>query len=129
MIELVQLERRNEDFAGRNARVIVASAEGLDLARETQTKCPHLLVLADGQLDLIKAGGLVHARAGPEGADIATPTTILLDREGIVRWIFRPGLVVERQFQVGVNLGWPFLSFSVELKVPVGTSKRVALVS
>ena len=96
MIELVQLERRHEDFAKRNTRVIVASAEGLDLASKTQEACPHLTVLADKQLGLIKAGGLVHAKAGPEGEDIATPTTILLDREGIVRWIFRPGEVVER---------------------------------
>ncbi|HEV8061857.1 MAG TPA: redoxin domain-containing protein [Gemmataceae bacterium] len=96
MIELVQLERRHEDFAKRNTRVIVASVEGLDLAQQTQEKCPHLLVLADAQRGLTEAGGLIHAHAGPEGADIATPTTILLDREGIVRWIFRPSQVVER---------------------------------
>jgi alkyl hydroperoxide reductase subunit AhpC len=96
MIELVQLERRHEDFAKRNTRVIVASAEGTELASQTKVACPHLTVLADGQLGLIKAGGLVHAKAGPDGADIATPTTILLDRAGIVRWIFRPGEVIER---------------------------------
>jgi alkyl hydroperoxide reductase subunit AhpC len=96
MIELVQLERRHEDFAKRNTRVIVASAEGPDLAQQTQVKCPHLLVLADGQLGLTNAGGLVHEHAGPNGEDISTPTTILLDRKGIVRWIYRSGQVVSR---------------------------------
>src|ERR1700722_18545193 len=96
MIELVQLELRQADFAKRNTRVIVASAEGLDLARKTQDANPHLKVLADEQLGLIKAGGLVHEHAGPDGTDIAMPTTILLDRDGIVRWIFRPGQVEER---------------------------------
>src|SRR3954452_5019256 len=96
MIELVQLERRHEDFAKRNTRVIVASAEGMDLARQTQEQCPHLLVLADGHLGLTKAGGLVHERAGPDGKDIAYPTTILLDQKGIVRWIYRTGDVGAR---------------------------------
>ncbi len=96
MIELVQLERRHEDFAKRNTRVVVASAEGTDLAKKTQEQDPHLLVLADGQLGLTRAGGLVHEKAGPDGNDISTPTTILLDRKGVVRWIFRPGQVVSR---------------------------------
>jgi alkyl hydroperoxide reductase subunit AhpC len=96
MIELVQLERRHEDFAKRNTRVIVASAEGPDLAKQTQEQDPHLLVLADGQLGLTKAAGLVHAKAGPDGNDISIPTTILIDRKGIVRWIYRTGDVVSR---------------------------------
>ena len=36
MIELGELERRHEDFARRNARVIVVSMEGLDDAKRTQ---------------------------------------------------------------------------------------------
>ena len=96
MIELVQLERRHEDFAKRNTRVIVVSADGTDMSQQTQARCPHLLVLADDKLGMIRAGGLVHEHAGPEGNDIAVPTTILLDRNGIVRWIYRSGQVVSR---------------------------------
>jgi alkyl hydroperoxide reductase subunit AhpC len=40
MTELVQLERRHEDFPKRNARVIVVSVEGLDDARKTQADFP-----------------------------------------------------------------------------------------
>jgi alkyl hydroperoxide reductase subunit AhpC len=96
MIELVQLDRRHEDFARRNARVMVASAEGVELAKQTQDANPHLQVIADGQLGLTRAGGLIHEHAGPNGEDIATPTTILLDRDGVVRWIFRPDQVITR---------------------------------
>ena len=96
MIELVQLERRHEDFAKRNTRVIVASAEGIELARKTQEQNTHQLVLADGQLGLIRAGGLLHEKGGPDDKDIAYPTTILLDKKGIVRWIYRTGGVASR---------------------------------
>ena len=47
MIELVQLERRHDDFPKRNTRVLVVSVEGLDDARKTQADFPHLIVLAD----------------------------------------------------------------------------------
>ena len=89
MIELGELERRHEDFARRNTRVIVASMEGLDDAKRTQTDFPHFLVLADEARGLSEAAGLVHAHAAPDGRDADAPTTILVDREGTVRWIYR----------------------------------------
>ena len=46
MIELGQLERRHEDFARQNARVIVVSMEGAEDAKKTQADFPHLVVLA-----------------------------------------------------------------------------------
>jgi peroxiredoxin len=30
--------------------------------------------------------GLVHAGAGPEGRDVPKPATVVIDREGRVRW-------------------------------------------
>jgi alkyl hydroperoxide reductase subunit AhpC len=96
MIELGQLERHHEDFAKRNVRVLVVSLEGQDDAEKTQTQFPHLLVVADADRSLINAAGVLHAQAGPEGADAAAPTTILIDRGGVVRWLFRPDLVLTR---------------------------------
>lgn len=90
MIELRQLERRHEDFARRNTRVIAVSVEGTDDAAKTQNQFPHLTVLADPGLGLSEAAGLIHAHAGPAGEDIDTPTTILVDRDGTVRWLYRP---------------------------------------
>ena len=97
MIELVQLERRHEDFARRNTRIIVVSMEGLDDAAKTQRDFPHLLVLSDHGRGLSEALELVHPHAGRfSGSDDADyPTTILVDRKGTVRWLHRSS-VIER---------------------------------
>jgi alkyl hydroperoxide reductase subunit AhpC len=96
MVELVQLERRHEDFDRRNARVIVVSLEGLDDARKTQSDVPHLLVLTDAGRGLSDAAGLVHPGAAPDGSDADAPTTILVDRHGTVRWLYRPPAAISR---------------------------------
>src|SRR4051794_27839009 len=96
MIELGQLERRHEDFARRNTRLIVVSVEGPEDAQKTQADFPHLLVLADQGHGLSDAVGLLQAQAAPDGSDVDTPTTILVDRHGTVRWLYRSGEIVAR---------------------------------
>jgi alkyl hydroperoxide reductase subunit AhpC len=96
MIELGQLERRHEDFVRRNTRVIVSSVEGPDDARKTQTDFPHLVVLADEGRGLTDAAALLHPHAKPDGGDADAPTTVLVDRNGTVRWLYRSPLVVAR---------------------------------
>ena len=96
MTELVQLERRHEEFPKRNARVIAVSVEGLDDARKTQADFPHLTVVSDEALGLSEAAGLIHAHAAPDGSDTDVPTTILVDRSGTVRWLYRSPSVIER---------------------------------
>ena len=96
MIELGQLERRHEDFARRNTRVIAVSMEGLEDARKTQARFPHLLILADEGRGLSEAAGLIHPHEGPEGSDIDVPTTILVNRKGTVRWLYRSPKVIVR---------------------------------
>jgi peroxiredoxin len=51
--------------------------------------------LADRDLAVARRYGLVHARGGPGGQDVPRPATIVIDRDGIVRW-----LSVARNFQV-----------------------------
>jgi peroxiredoxin len=96
MIELGQLERRHEDFARRQTQVVVVSLEGPDDAQKTLAQFPHLLVLADEGRGLSEAAGLIHPHAAPGGGDAAAPTTILVDRRGTVRWLFRPDEVIAR---------------------------------
>ena len=69
MTELVQLERRYDDFSRRDARVVVASVEGLDDARKTQANFPHLTVLSDEGRGLSEAAGLIHPHAAPDGGE------------------------------------------------------------
>src|SRR5438128_1331935 len=96
MIELGQLERRHEDFARRNTKVVAVSVEGTNDAGKTQTDFPHLLVLADQGRGLSEAVAVIHAKSGPGGSDTAAPTTIVVDRDGTVRWLHRPGEVLAR---------------------------------
>jgi alkyl hydroperoxide reductase subunit AhpC len=96
MTELVQLERRHADFPKRNARVIVVSVEGREDARKTQADYPHLTVASDESHGLSEAAGLIHPHAAPDGSDTDAPTTILVDRGGTVRWLYRTPSVIAR---------------------------------
>ncbi|PYN14093.1 MAG: hypothetical protein DME06_05500 [Candidatus Rokuibacteriota bacterium] len=51
--------------------------------------------LADRDLAVTRRYGLVHAGAGPNGQDVPRPATVVLDRDGVVRWFS-----VSRNFQV-----------------------------
>ena len=51
--------------------------------------------LADPDLAVARRYGLVHAGGGAEGQDVTRPATIVLDRDGVVRWFS-----VSRNFQV-----------------------------
>jgi len=44
--------------------------------------------VADPDLAVTRRYGLVHARGGQHGEDVPIPTTIVLDRDGAVRWLW-----------------------------------------
>ncbi len=96
MAELGELEARHADFAKRDIRVVAISLEGRPEAEKTQREFPHLLIVADADRDLADAADLIHADSGPGGSDTTAPTTILVDRGGIVRWLYRPGRFIQR---------------------------------
>jgi peroxiredoxin len=43
--------------------------------------------VADRDLAVAKRYGLIHARGGPNGDDVPRPATVVLDRDGVVRWL------------------------------------------
>ena len=96
MIELGQLEAHHADFDRRNTRIVISSVEDQDKAAKTQADFPHLVVLSDHERHLSNAVEVIHQHSGPDGGDTSAPTTILVDRQGQVRWVFRPNLVLER---------------------------------
>lgn len=51
--------------------------------------------VADPDLAVTRRYGLVHARGGQNGEDVPRPTTVVLDRDGVVRWLW-----VSHNFQV-----------------------------
>ncbi len=42
--------------------------------------------LADTDLAVTRRLGLVHAGGGPNGTDVPRPATVVIDRDGVVRW-------------------------------------------
>ena len=43
--------------------------------------------LTDQDLAVTRRYGLLHAHGGHKGQDVARPTTVVLDRDGVVRWL------------------------------------------
>jgi peroxiredoxin len=43
--------------------------------------------LADPDLTVTRSYGLIHRRGGPGGVDVPRPATVVLDRDGVVRWL------------------------------------------
>jgi alkyl hydroperoxide reductase subunit AhpC len=89
MIELGELAARSEDFARRNTRIMVVSLESPDEVAPTQKRFPRLTAVAAKEGNLISAAGVLHPGAGHGGGDTAAPTTVIIDRAGNVRWLFR----------------------------------------
>jgi peroxiredoxin len=96
MIELGQLEAHHEEFAKRHTRVVAVSVDGPDDSKKTKQDFPHLVVVADTDHNLVDAVEVLHAGAGEHGEDVAAPTTILVDKHGVVRALFRPSNVARR---------------------------------
>lgn len=54
-------------------------------------------VFADPELTAIRAFGLVHARGGPGGKDIAVPAHVLVARGGVISSQWRSGSIQDRR--------------------------------
>jgi peroxiredoxin len=88
--ELGQLEAHRADFTRRGVRIVAVSLEGLEEAAATHATFPHLTVVADRHGNLSSTVGVVLPRSSPAKHDTAAPTTVLVDPDGVVRWIHRP---------------------------------------
>lgn len=43
--------------------------------------------VADPDLAVTRRYGLIHRGGGPGGVDVPRPATVVLDRDGVVRWV------------------------------------------
>jgi peroxiredoxin len=96
MVELGELAAHHADFERRNVQVVVASLEGPKEAQRTKDDWKNFVVIADDGCGLALKTRVIHERSGPGGDDTTAPTTILIDRHGIVRWLYRPDSFLER---------------------------------
>jgi peroxiredoxin len=96
MIELGELDRHAADFAARGAKMCAISVDGLEDTKAVQAKFPSILLVSDESQSMSKALGTMHEGAKPGGGDVSAPTTVIVDAQGVVRFLYRPGNVAER---------------------------------
>jgi peroxiredoxin len=110
MIELGQLERRHEDFEKRHVQIVAIANDDQPTAKATQDDFPHLIVVSDAEQNMAKAVEVIHPGAGHGGGDTNVPTTILVDGDGTVRWVFRPARISDRlspdELLAAINETW-----------------------
>jgi peroxiredoxin len=92
MIELGELESHFQEFKNRSKpiQIVAISTDHREDAEKSQTQFPHLKVVADTDRKMCQSLNVMH------GEDKAAPTTILVDGQGKVRWLFRPDRFLER---------------------------------
>ncbi|MBX7167648.1 MAG: peroxiredoxin family protein [Pirellulales bacterium] len=90
MAQLADLDASHRSFDLRHVHVIAASIEGGAETLQTQADFPNLEIVSDAARKLIDATGTLHPGGAPNGSDTAAPTMVLIDQQGVVRWIFRP---------------------------------------
>ena len=96
MVELGQLESHHAEFEQRKIRVVAVALDSLEDAAKTQQQFPHLTIVADAAGKLVAATEVLHKGAGRDGGDTAAPTTIWIDRQGVVGWLVRPKQIITR---------------------------------
>ena len=85
------------ELQGLGAQLSEAERAGVEIVaispdpNERSQKVAHSLglgyrFLADRDLAVVRRYGLVHPRGGPEGEDVPRPATVVIDRDGVVRW-------------------------------------------
>jgi peroxiredoxin len=92
MIELGELESHFQEFKNRKTpvEIVAISTDNREDGEKTQKQFPHLKVVADTDQKMCQTLKVMH------GEDKAAPTTILVDGQGKVRWLFRPDRFLDR---------------------------------
>lgn len=78
------------------ASIVAISRDKVEENKATveKMKLPFPL-LADPELTVVKALGLMHEKGGPKG-DVARPGTILVKRDGTIAWTWMASNIRER---------------------------------
>jgi peroxiredoxin len=92
MTELGELDSQFQEFKKGKipVEIVAISTDKREDAKESQTKFPHLKVVADTDQKMCQALKVM------DGEDKAAPTTILVDGQGKVCWLFRPDRFLDR---------------------------------
>jgi peroxiredoxin len=76
------------ELGDQGVQIIAISPDPNEKSQELAQKLrARYRFLADQDLAVARRYGLLHAHGGHKGQNVARPTTIVLDRHGVVRWL------------------------------------------
>ena len=85
----MQLERYYGDVADRGVELFAVSVDPPAASKRLREHLKlRFTFLSDPEGELLDALGIRHRAGRADGADIAYPTSVLVDAGGTVRWIF-----------------------------------------
>ncbi len=81
------MEREINQFHERRIEVAAISVDSTEESRKLlQSRGFHYPLLSDPKAEVIRRYGLLHAKAGEDGQDVARPAELLLDSKGTIVW-------------------------------------------
>ena len=79
---------RLSELESRGIRIVALSVDAPEINRRQRQKLGYAYTfLSDPKAEVIRRYDLLHAGAGPKGADIARPAEFLIDSRGTIRWV------------------------------------------
>ena len=76
------------ELGDQGVQIIAISPDPNEKSQELAQKLrARYRFLADRDLAVTRRYGLLHAHGGHKGQDVARPTTVVIDRRGVVRWL------------------------------------------
>jgi peroxiredoxin len=84
---LRSFEKHLSEFRERKVALVAISVDPAEVSRKLcQAKGFTYLFLSDPQAEVIRRYGVLHAKGGENGQDIARPAEFLVDSAGTIRW-------------------------------------------
>lgn len=90
MAELGEFVKHQEELKALDVQVIGVSADPIEKSRETQDKGKILFpILSDAKRVAMEIYGTRNPDHAPDEDPINTPTLVLIDKSGTIRWIYQ----------------------------------------
>jgi peroxiredoxin len=87
--ELVELQKHYKKIAQHGVKLFAVSVDPPDASEALRQRLNlDFTFLSDADGEVLDLFNIRHRGARRDGADIAYPTQILIDRDGIIRWTY-----------------------------------------
>ena len=76
------------EFRARDTQIVAISVDSNEESRKLgQSQGYTFPFLSDSRAETIRAYGVLHAKGGEDGQDIARPAEFLVDQAGTIQWV------------------------------------------